>query len=145
MPYWRLFYHFTWGTRERLPLISPEWENSLHNVIAAKGKALGAFVYAVGGTDDHVHLVVSVPPKIALSTFIGHVKGNRSHFVNHELKPDVPFAWQTTYGVVSFGGKRLDMVVQYVKGQKEHHAEKTTIAMLEQTAPDDKVEAEPSP
>ena len=144
MPYWRLFYHLTWGTKERLPLIAPEWENSLHNVIAAKAKTLGAFVYAVGGTDDHVHLAVSVPPKVALSTFIGQVKGNSSHFVNHELELDVPFAWQTAYGVVSFGGKRLDMVVQYVKGQKKHHAEHTTINMLEQTAPDSESRTAPS-
>ena len=102
MPYWRLFYHFVWGTKNREPLIAPEWEDSLHNVIAAKATELGAFVHAVGGTEDHAHLVVSVPPKIALSTFIGQVKGNSSHFVNHELNVDIHFAWQAEYGVVSF-------------------------------------------
>ena len=135
MPYWRLFYHFVWGTRNREPLIVREWERSLHNVIVAKAKDLGAFVYRAGGTDDHVHLVVSVPPKIALSTFIGQVKGNSSHFVNHELHPDVPFAWQAEYGVVSFGGAKLDMVVQYVMNQRQHHAQGETIAMLERVVP----------
>jgi len=134
MPYWRLFYHFVWGTRNREPLIALEWEDSLHNVIAAKATKLGAFVYAVGSTEDHIHLVVSVPPKIAISTFIGQVKGNSSHFVNHELDIDVHFAWQAEYGVVSFGGKMLDMVVRYTKEQRKHHAEGTTIAMLEQVA-----------
>ena len=136
MPYWRLFYHFVWGTKNREPLIASEWENSLHNVIAAKVTKLGAFVYAVGGTEDHIHLVTSVPPKIALSTFIGQVKGNSSHFVNHELNVDIYFAWQAEYGVVSFGGKRLDMVVQYAKNQREHHTKGTTIAMLEQAVPE---------
>jgi putative transposase len=136
MPYWRLFYHFVWGTRNREPLIAPEWENSLHNVIAAKATELGAFVHAVGGIEDHVHLVVSVPPKIALSTFIGQVKGNSSHFVNHGLDVDIPFTWQAEYGVVSFGGKRLDTVVRYVKNQRKHHANGTTIAMLERIVPE---------
>jgi putative transposase len=136
MPYWRLFYHFVWGTRNREPLIAPEWENSLHNVIAAKATDLGAFVHAVGGIEDHVHLVVSVPPKIALSTFIGQVKGNSSHFVNHGLGVDISFAWQAEYGVVSFGGKRLDMVVRYVKNQRKHHTGGTTIAMLERIVPE---------
>jgi putative transposase len=131
MPYWRLFYHFTWGTKNREPLIAPEWEKSLHNVIAAKTTNLEALVHAVGGIEDHVHLVVSVPPKIALSTFIGQVKGNSSHFVNHELDVDFRFAWQAEYGVVSFGSKMLDMVVRYVRNQQRHHAEGTTIAMLE--------------
>ena len=132
MPYWRLFYHFVWSTKQREPLITPEWEGTLYNVIAAKAAELGAFLHAVGGTEDHIHLVASVSPKIALSTFIGQVKGNSSHFVNHELDVAIHFAWQAEYGVVSFGGKRLDIVVRYVKNQRKHHADGTAIAMLEQ-------------
>ena len=84
MPYWRLFYHFVWGTKGGEPLIEMEWESSLHNVIAAKAVELEAMVYAVGGTDNHVHIVASVPPKIALSAFAGQVKGNSSHWVNYD-------------------------------------------------------------
>jgi len=132
MPFWRLFYHFVWGTKNREPFIEPSWENALHNVIAAKATELEGIVYAVGGIDDHVHLVVSVPPKIALSQFIGQTKGASSHFVNHELHLDYHFAWQSEYGVVSFGGTRLDMVVRYTANQRQHHTDSTTIAMLEQ-------------
>jgi len=135
MPYWRLFYHFVWGTKNKEPLIEPEWEKSLHNVIAAKSTGLEAFVHAVGGIEDHIHLVVSVPPKISLSTFVGQVKGNSSHFVNHELDVKTHFLWQTEYGVVSFGGRMLDTVVRYAKNQRKHHTDRTTIAMLEQITP----------
>lgn len=141
MPYWRLFYHITWGTKGREPLIAPEWENSLHNVIAAKAQELGAFVYAVGGIEDHAHLAASVPPKISIAEFVGQVKGNSSHFVNHELNIDSYFAWQAEYGVVSFGGKMLDMVVRYVKSQREHHADRTIIPMLEQVERNDQADA----
>lgn len=88
MPYWRLFYHFVWGTKNGELLIETDWENSLHNVIAAKSTDFGAFVYAVGGIETHIHLVASVPPKVALSKFVGQVKGNSSHFVNHELETE---------------------------------------------------------
>jgi len=131
MPYWRLFYHFVWGTKNGEPLIAPEWEASLHNVIAAKATELGGIVHAVGGMSNHVHLAVSVPPRIALSDFIGQVKGNSSHFVNHGLETDGQFAWQAEYGVVSFGGKMLDTVVKYIKNQRQHHAEGTKIGPLE--------------
>ncbi len=85
MSFWRLYYHIIWGTKNREFLIKPDFQDSLHNVIAAKAKKLGAIVYAVGGIEDHVHLVASIPPIVALSYFIGQVKGNSSHFVNHEL------------------------------------------------------------
>jgi putative transposase len=70
MPYYRLFYHMVWATKNREPLITVEFETSLHNVIAAKAKKLGAFVYTAGGVEDHIHLVATVPPKIALADFI---------------------------------------------------------------------------
>ncbi len=136
MPYYRLFYHMVWGTKNREPLIEADFETSLHNAIAAKAKKLGAIVYAVGGIEDHVHLVATVPPKIALADFIGQVKGNSSHFVNHELSVPYHFQWQAEYGVVSFGGKQLDMVVKYVKNQHQHHAEGTLIPFLERTEPE---------
>ena len=131
MPYWRLFYHFTWGTKLRQSLISEVFEASLHNVIAAKATALGGRVYAVGGVDNHVHLAVAVPPGISLSDFVGQVKGNSSHFVNHEVQPGYQFTWQSEYGVVSFSGDSLDMVVKYVKNQRLHHRDNTLQAMFE--------------
>ena len=136
MPYWRLFYHFVWGTKNGEPLIEPEWESSLHNVIAAKAADLGAFVHAVGGIESHIYPVASVPPKIALSKFVGQAKGSSSHFVNHELGTKTHFAWQSEYGVISFGGKKLDMIVKYVKNQRAHHTEGTAMTMLENATPE---------
>jgi putative transposase len=131
MSYWRLFYHFTWSTRQREAIISPAFEASLHKVIAAKAEALGGMVYAVGGTQNHVHLAVSVPPSVFLADFIGQVKGNSSHFVNHRIKPESTFAWQSEYGVVSFGGEQLDSVVKYIKNQYKHHLENNLLDVFE--------------
>ncbi len=131
MPYWRLFYHFVWGTKGREPLIRAEVEAAIYKAILAKAKDLGALAYAVGGTEDHVHLVVSAPPRLALADFVGQVKGSSSHLANHALSLAGAFAWQGDYGVVSFGAKQLDRVVKYVRAQRQHHAEGTTIRFLE--------------
>jgi len=82
-------------------------------------------------------LVVSVPPKIALSTFIGQVKGNSSRFVNHALGLEAQFSWQAEYGVLSFGGKALDEVVRCVRSQREHHMNGTVIMSLKRSMPDE--------
>jgi len=131
MPYWRLFYHFAWGTKHGEPLIAQEFEGTLHRAIAAKATELGTVTHAIGGICDHVHLVVSVPPKIALSTFVGQVKGNSSHFVNHEIRPGYAFYWQDEYGVVSFGERHLGWVVRCALNQAQHHAQGTMVARLE--------------
>ncbi len=136
MPFWKLFYHLVWATKERAALIQPRFETDLYRVIAGKAADLGAVVQAIGGIEDHVHLVASVPPAMALSTFIGQVKGNSSHFMNHECGLNHVFAWQAEYGVLSFDAKRLDGIARYVRAQREHHSASTTIAVLERTSDD---------
>lgn len=112
-------------------MIQPAFEAKLHNAIAAKAIDLGAVVHAVGGIEDHIHLSVSVPPKVPLSRFIGEIKGNSSHFVNHIIKPELNFYWQEEYGVVSFREKDLAQIVRYIHKQREHHSSGTVIELLE--------------
>lgn len=131
MPYWRLFYHLVWATKGRQPAIQPAFERRLHAAIRAKADELGALVHAVGGTDDHVHLVASVPPAMSLAQFAGQIKGATSHLVNHVLCPSGTFAWQAEYGCVSFGGRQLDRVVKYVINQRQHHRDGTVVPFLE--------------
>jgi len=131
MPYWKLYYHFIWGTKNRLPLIDSDFEPELYKVIAAKAQEMGGFVHALGGIENHVHLAVSIPPKIAPAKFIGDVKGNSSHFVNYMIEPDFEFYWQNEYGVLSFGERNLATVVGYIHNQKQHHADGTLITAME--------------
>ena len=49
-----------------------------------------------------------------------------------DLYFDIVPAWQGGYGVVSFGEKQLQWVVGYVNTQKQHHAELTAVARLEE-------------
>ena len=125
------YYHVIWGIKNRLPLIDTTLEPELYRAIAAKVKDMGGFVHAIGGIEDHVHLAVSVPPKIAPAKFIGDVKGNSSHYVNHIVEPDFEFYWQDEYGVLSFGEKNLPGIVRYIHNQKQHHAEGTLISAME--------------
>jgi len=131
MPYWKLYYHFIWGTKNRLPLIDSTLEPELYRAIAGKAQKLGGFVQAIGGVEDHVHFGVSFPPKVAPAKFIGDVKGNSSHYVNHVIRPDFEFYWQDEYGVLSFGERNLSSVVRYIHNQKQHHAEGTLIESME--------------
>ena len=131
MPYWKLYYHFIWGTKHRLPLIDSIIEPQLYNAIAAKAKSMEGFIHAIGGIDDHVHLAVSFPPKVAPAKFIGDVKGNSSHYINHVVKPDFVFQWQAEYGLVSFGEKSLPILVRYIQNQKRHHSAGSLIAVME--------------
>jgi putative transposase len=133
MPYCSLFYHVIWGTKNRLDLIDPAWEKDLYGYIRGKGTALECFPYAVGGMSDHIHVAISIPPKLSVATVIGQLKGASSHHIN-KTYVDGSFMWQTEYGVFTFSEKALASVVHYINNQKKHHAENTLNAAMENVA-----------
>ena len=136
LPYWQLFYHAVWATRTRERLLGPEVEAFAHGLIRDKAEALGAVVHALNGMEDHVHLVISIPPKIAPAFFVGQVKGASSTRLNQSRRLDRPFFWQDEYSVFSLDAKRLPYHVAYVDQQKAHHARSTVIPALEKTGDD---------
>jgi len=131
MPFYQLFYHFVWATKERQPLLTPEIEPKIHDFLRAKAIGLGATVFALDGTVNHVHLVVSVPPKISIAKFVGQIKAVASTKFNKSGQSQTPFFWQDEYGAFSFDGKRLSNYIAYVEHQKRHHANHSTIPILE--------------
>ena len=136
MPYWRLYYHITWATRDRRPLIGGPWREQLLSVTAAKAVKLGAIVHAAGGTSDHVHIALSAPPSATMSRLVGELKGSSSHFVNHELDLNWQFSWQSSYGVTSFSEEVLPRVVAYVNNQEKHHGAGQVVTTYERTEPE---------
>lgn len=138
MALWRLYYHFVWATKECELLIAPSQEVALHNYIIGKADALNCITHAINGTADHIHLIVSVPPTLAIAEFVKNIKGSSSHYVNHTLSPvSRNFGWQAGYGVFSLGRKQLEQAVTYVHNQKSHHAQGTLISTLEEVTDDD--------
>jgi putative transposase len=134
MPYCQLFYHLVWSTKNRHPFLTPEVEPVIHDFLRAKAIGLGATLFALNGIEDHVHLVVSIPPKIAVAKFIGQIKAVASTKFNKPRPDGPPFFWQREYGAFSFDARRLPNYIAYVERQKEHHAQGTTIPILERTA-----------
>ncbi|MBI3781984.1 MAG: IS200/IS605 family transposase [Deltaproteobacteria bacterium] len=133
MPYWRLLYHLVWTTFDRQPSLRGQCEELLHQILRGKASELGVVVYALGNAEDHVHLVVSIPPKLAVSECVRHLKGASSHALNHAGSLAV-FRWQEGYGVLSLTDQVLRTAIDYVLGQKQHHRSNTTRATYEQSS-----------
>lgn len=129
--YAELYFHFVWQTKGRLRLITNDFEQQIWKMITGKSTELGAYPIAIGGIEDHVHLLVSTPPTLLLSDFIGKVKGSTSHYVNHELKYPRRFHWGEGYGVLSLAKMNVKGVTAYIRNQAEHHRRKTTRKIME--------------
>ena len=131
MPYWQLFYHIVWATKNREPLLTEEIEPVVYGFLRAKAVGLGGMVFALNGIEDHVHMIASIPPGISVARFVGQVKAVASAKLNKSGLSVERFSWQNEYGVFSLDRKRLQAHVAYVDRQKERHAEGTVIRDLE--------------
>ena len=134
--------HMTWHVKDDAPVLRDEIETQVHRTL--RGQAInesGVFLHEIGGTDDHVHLVVTIPPTLLISEWIGQLKGSSSHYINHHVANRKVLEWQSKYGVVSFGTKDLPWVVDYVRNQRVHHTQGTMHPRLER----DEIEDEGKP
>jgi REP element-mobilizing transposase RayT len=136
--YTQLYLHCVWATWDRLPLITPEVETPLYTVIAGKCREFSCTPLAIGGIDDHIHVLVRLSPKIAVARLIGEMKGVSSHAVTHAIRPPHFFKWQRSYGAFTISQRSVSQVCAYILAQKSHHAHRTLINALEYCAdPDD--------
>ena len=128
--------HINWHVLDNNPVLTDLVEAQTHRYLRGQAfKTPGGFFHEIGGTDDHIHLVVSVPPTLLISEWMGKLKGGSSHFINHEIANRKVLAWQPRYGVVVFGTKDLPWVKAYVRNQRKHHAEGKTEDRLERDEP----------
>ena len=133
MPFWQLYYHVVWSTAKRHPFISQRIEQDVHDIIRRAAHRYGVTVHAIGGTDDHIHLVCEVPPTIQLSTAVGRIKGASTHEINQRQLIDdrTRFGWQSEYGITSFARSQLAAVVRYAHEQRPRHQHGTVRSALE--------------
>jgi REP element-mobilizing transposase RayT len=126
-PYTQLYIHCVWGTWDRLPLITPQVEQRLYAAILAKCHELKCEMIAIGGVEEHVHLLARLPTTLAVATLLKEVKGASSHLMTHEITPGEFFKWQGAYGAFTVSKGGVNAVAEYIHNQKAHHAEKCLV------------------
>ncbi|MBS1248454.1 MAG: hypothetical protein MAG431_00005 [Chloroflexi bacterium] len=127
-----LYVHIVWSTWDRISLINEVIEPRIYAAIAAKCRELKCTLIAIGGVEDHVHMLARMHAPVSVSKLVKDVKGSSSHLVTHEITPDEFFKWQGSYSAFSVSPEVLPRLGSYIENQKQHHAEGEIIAKWEQ-------------
>ena len=116
-----LLAHAVFSTKDRAPLVVGECRERLYPYLGGIAREIGARALKIGGTTDHVHVLLSLPPTLCAADALRDLKANSSRWV-HETWPDRgDFAWQTGYGVFSVSESNREAVASYIEGQEAHH------------------------
>ena len=80
---------------------------------------------------DHIHLFISIPPTFAVSEFIQKLKRESSLAINRDSILPKWDGWQEGYGAFTYSRNEADKIINYIKGQKEHHKRVSFIEEIE--------------
>jgi putative transposase len=119
--YTNLLYHIVFSTKDRRPVITPEYEVRLYDYLGGTIRNMSGISLERNGTEDHVHLLAKLRPDCALSDVLRNLKANATGWM-HDVFPSLKnFSWQRGYGASTVSQSNVAAVRQYIVRQKEHH------------------------
>jgi putative transposase len=111
--------HCVFSTKQRRNVIPDELRQKLPSYFIGIGKGHDIPVLCAGGTANHTHLLIVLPPTVPLAKAIQVLKANSSRWLGEH---GFDFAWQDGYGAFSVSASNVEAVQHYIEHQPEHHA-----------------------
>jgi len=110
--------HVVFSTKDRRKLMPNEFRPKMWAYATGICKKFNILVLAVGGTEDHIHFLIQIPPTLAVAKAVLAIKTNSSRWANEEGHK---FAWQQGYGAFSVSSSVIPTVICYIQNQEAHH------------------------
>lgn len=116
--------HLVFVTKYRREVFTKEILDELRPLFAGVCTDFEAQLVEFNGEDDHVHLLVNYPPKVAVSKLVNSLKGVSSRMIRKSNYPGLKkklwggALWSPSYFAGSCGGAPLDVIRQYIEQQQ---------------------------
>jgi len=114
--------HIVFSTKERRKIIPTQMKERLWAYTAGICQHQNIFVHAIGGMEDHIHLLLQFPATLMVADAINKIKTNSSGWMSRETGK---FAWQQGYGGFGVSKSNIAAVVRYIQNQEQHHKKMT--------------------
>lgn len=122
MSFCKLTYHIVFATKRRERTISIEKEKLIYQILYSICKDKKVFVHRIGGMPDHIHLLVEIPPTLAVSELVSVLKSESSKRIRQYSYLINWDGWSEGYGAFSVSPEAIPSVKNYIINQKSHHS-----------------------
>lgn len=119
-----LHFHIIFSTKSRQPLIAESWRPRLHAYLCGTIHTAGGIPEAIGGTSDHLHLLIGLRATHNLADVVREIKSASSRWV-HETLGGQDFSWQIGYGAFTVSPSKTAVVKSYIAQQEQHHRKRS--------------------
>jgi putative transposase len=126
-----LTYHVVFATRKREPLIADAFRDRLYGYMGSIVRADIGRAIAIGGTHDHVHVLVRLPPTMAVSAAVKRIKGISSKWLGEQPEVKAGFRWQRGFSAFTVSHSAVPRVRAYIEKQAEHHRALSSLREIE--------------
>jgi REP element-mobilizing transposase RayT len=121
----KLVVHVVYATKNREPVLVQPIRHDLYTYTAGILNTVDCLPLGIGGTSDHVHVLVQMSRTITLAKMVEEMKRGSSRWIKTRGIGFQGFAWQGGYGAFSVSESQLPTVKQYIDNQEEHHRKTT--------------------
>jgi putative transposase len=119
------FIHCVFSTKERRKIIAPEIKERLWFYMGGIARKHKAKIIAIGGTEDHVHLLLSMPTTLSVAKIIQLIKSGSSKWIHDTFPSFRHFEWQEGFGVFTVSYEDINSTTDYINNQERHHKKET--------------------
>ena len=123
--YNKIWIHFIWETPFNQKILSREARKKISNFLYEYCNEKNIFMKVNYVNAEHVHVVVDLPTNLSVEDCIKFLKGSSSFYINKNRVTRNKFSWGKGYGAFSVSASQLNIVVNYIKDQEEHHRVKS--------------------
>lgn len=117
----QIYIQIVFAVKGRDALINESWELNLHQYISGIIANKKQKLYAINGTSDHIHFLISISPSCCISDLVREIKKSSTNYIMDKQLSKLRFQWQEGYGAFSYSYSEIPNVISYINNQKEHH------------------------
>lgn len=119
--YTQILYPIVYSTQNREQTLSSDKRHKLYEYIWGILKKKNCHPYRINGIEDHLHIATHIHPSVALAPLVKDIKLASSSFIkDYAIFRNFSF-WQEGYAAFTYSFKEKDRLIEYIKGQEDHH------------------------
>ena len=136
---WRCQYHIVFAPKYRRQVIYKKLKADIGEILRKICEQQGVEIIEANACPDHIHMLVSIPPKMSVAQFVGTLKGKSSLMIfdrhaNLKYKYGSRHFWARGYYVDTVG-RNKEMIKEYIKHQLEEDIMSDQISLKEYMDP----------
>jgi putative transposase len=117
----QIIYQVVFGTKNRESTIPEDHCEELYKYIWGIIKNKNCKLYRINGIEDHIHILSDLHPSVSLSDYVKDIKVASSLWMKEQGKFPRFKGWQDGYGAFTYSIREKDILINYIKNQKDHH------------------------